>query len=264
MNLKSRLNINSLKYKFLLATISLVLLFAFLINFFWMVITTRYAEQSANSYINDILKSSNESFDVVLKDINNALSLLTVRNYDVVSILKKTSYTSESELLEDNRKMDSLLSTLTSNKYYLNGLMVWNSSGKFYENSSSISYDYIRSQTWYDSIINSHGEKLFIPLHYPNPYSVQQGTERYDGMVFSFARAILDGNSVIGYVIADIRYEVLNDVFNHKIKDKGMVCIVNREKDEFVFLPSNARRFPGFEPAEIIRVLKKADNFEGS
>ena len=265
---------NSIKYKFLLATFLFVVIFTIIILFFWYSTTKNDAELSAKAYMSEILGVSNNNLEVALKDINSIISVISVNSSDfsldssdnrnLSDILKDNVKRTELEQYQDNKDVSDLLTKLSLNKYYLNGITISNFEDKYYSAGITMLFKDIKSQPWYDEIKNSHGEKIFIPPHFYSIYNSDNSQDIYKDKVFSYAKAIISEGTVIGFVIADIRCEILNDIFNRNIKDKGYIYIADGDLNELIYTPP-ADNIPSLNnKAVLLNILKSTTGYKSN
>lgn len=257
----------SIKYKFLFSTFLFVAVFTIMLVYFWHSTTKKDAEISAISYMNEIFNVSNETLEVSLKDINSIISVLSLNTSDnkfLIDILKKDKSSSELEQYTDSKEITELLTKLSINKYYLNGIIVSNLNDIYFSTGITMPIDELKSQPWYNKIIHSHGEKIFIPPHPYSSFTSNVSTREYKDMVLSYAKAILDDGVVIGFVIADIRCELLTDIYKRNMKDNGYIFIADSRFKELIYSPTT-NSIPMFNnKSELTKILDKASQLNGS
>src|ERR1700730_7997493 len=83
--------LRSIKYKFLFSILIMFIVFLTLIIYEWYSITSKDAENTAISYVNEIFKLSNKNFENALQDINSVVINLTL-DPDVIDILTRKDY----------------------------------------------------------------------------------------------------------------------------------------------------------------------------
>lgn len=259
--------LNSIKFKFLFSTILFVIIFTVIIIYFWYSTAKKDAEVSAITYTSEMFDISNENLIVALKDINSIISVLSVNSsdeYSVFDVLRKNGKISESDQYQDDKRISDLLTKLSNNKYYLNGIMVSDLKGRYFKSGITMPYEDLITQPWYNTIINSHGEKVFIPPHIYDKYNTGGKQPGYRDMVFSYAKAIIDEGKIIGFVIADIKCEILTSIFNPIIKGTSYLYIADTNLKEVIYnAPSNNSPLLDDE-AGVADILNKANKPKGS
>jgi Cache domain. len=228
----------SLKYKFFIATLLLVIAFNLLTSFLWFLRSTEDAEKTAAINLSETLRISNENFNIALRDINYIVSMASI-NSDIIGILSKRSYDTNQEYIKDERKISDYLVGIYSNSYkqYLGSLMISDLKGRDYSLGLSISLGDIKKVPGYSDIIKADTDKVFLAPHY-NGFS-KAGTSDYDynSMVLSIARPILNNKTIVGIVVADIKCRILLDIFNINMKNNGTILVMNNNSGEVIFMP---------------------------
>lgn len=260
-------NINSIKYKFLLSTTILLFVFISITIYFWYTISTNNAQESATTYMNQLLDISNQNLEVAMKDINSIISILSAdypSNYEFHNILLKKEYASEREQFDDQLTMRNLLISLSNNKYYLNGLTIFNPDGQYFTSGITMSFDNLKTQSWYSQIIQSQGERVFIPPHHYNKNIVNKSKINSKDLVFSYAKAIISDNTIIGFIMADVRYDILSNIFDTtNITDKGYIFVADTKSNQLVFDPVS-KSAPQFDTNTLANILSNATQTKGS
>lgn len=230
----------------------------------WSIRTYKIEEKSAAAYISDILKISNDNFDSALRDIYSLLTLITFNN-DVRDILSKTEYTSDRDLIKDNRKITDIITGLYGYKYYLGALSVTDLNNREFNLGMSFSTaDLKKMPEYYNDIIHSSGEKVLLPPHlYGNITGAGSDTD-YSNMAISMARPVVDGGKVIGAAIAEIKCNVLMDIFNLNLKDDGTILIIDSRTGNFIFKPDTGKLKVKFDEEDYKRISEKFATKKGS
>lgn len=212
-------------------------IFMIITTYLWYLKTSSEAYESASTYVSEMLRVSNENFEVALRDINYIVSSSARKEEYVINILSKPldSYPSEYLLLQDNRKIQDYLSNLYSYKHYLKGMMISDLNGRSYINGDMASFKNIKSQEWYKNILDSDNQSIFIPPHSYQNVSQTDSDNSNNDKVISIVRPIFYSDQVIGFVLADLQFNILEDIYNINLKDKGSVSIINTETDQFIY-----------------------------
>lgn len=257
-------HLNSIRYKYLLSSVVLMVIFSILVISFWYRNTTSDAEKSAVTYISEVLRVCNENFEVALKDVNSILSAIANNNAELNYILKKGEYTSEAEIHSDNIKVEDFLNKISTYKYYLNGIFVFDLKDKYYKTGIFMPLNDLKLQPWYSEIVDLNADRLFIPPHLYDIWLTHTPEYGYKNMVLSFAKPIKDGDKKIGTAIADIRCEILYNIFNRELVNKGTVYIVDEKLENFIFLPDSADKLSQTDSVELLKMMRDIKNQEGN
>ena len=179
---------SSIQYKLILCFILSFLLFANISIYLWYHNSTKHAQNTSAAYMKQLMSVTNTNLEVALKDIQSILYTLSVNdinNAKLHTILQKSSYNSEKEQYQDEIIMQEFLSRMSNNKFYLNGLTVFNLNGQFYQNGVTMPFHQMRQQEWFSKILESNQSCVFIEPHYYNTLLNESSVNPYKNMVFS-------------------------------------------------------------------------------
>ncbi|WP_373231209.1 histidine kinase [Cohnella sp.] len=247
---------SSIKYKFVLVYLILTVVFSSTIIIFWDLRTKLEVESSANDYISDMLKISGDSLTVALKDIYALVSIASDDSF-VIDLVANDKELEGYAYLQQTRQVSKYLGNMFVYKHYLNDIMIADLDGQTYSNGNTISFDYLKEQSWFSKIANPSGEIAFIQPHYN---SSQTYVSSYsDDRVMSIARSVRDENQVLGFVIADVRSELLRDIFSSNMHDVNMLVAV-RSSGETVYHSLDS----GISSGEIAQLTQDMNDNEGN
>jgi two-component system, sensor histidine kinase YesM len=260
----------SIRYKFLLATLALILMFTFLTMYLWYSTTYENAEDMSLAYVNELVRVSTDNFEVVLRDANTIISSVVTNKGNIISVYSKkmTDYDSNGALLEDNRKVENYIQGLYSYKQYISGLMVTGLEGRSFTYGVVPSLEKLKAQSWYVDLINKEGNTVVIPPHelsLDNEAITDSDNIDYSKMAISIAKPILDisNNYVIGFAIVDIKGEILQDIFNFNLEKYGELMIIDKHSGNFIYKPE-LDKFPAeFSDGEIRSMFNNLDSSKG-
>ena len=132
-------------------------------------------ERSANNYISDMLKMSGDNLTVALKDIYALVSIAS--NDKFVGILEPGQELDGYHYLQQTRQASQYLGNMFVYKHYLKDIMIASLGGQTYSNGNTISFDYLKKQSWFADINNPSGEIAFIQPHYNSSASNAGSTQ---------------------------------------------------------------------------------------
>ena len=88
----------------------------------------------------------------------------------------------------------------------------------------------LQAQPWFQELIQSDRDLLFVPPHYYDPAGGYPGD-----LVFSIARKIQHQGQVIGIVAADIKCSLLEDMFNVQNVNGYSMLILDPDTESVIF-----------------------------
>lgn len=223
----------SIKTKLLGTTIIISLIMTISISTIWYSKTLENAKESAVNYVYSILKHSNDSLDDIMRDVNSIVTLLSIDG-DIQKALSIEEFSSNIELLKYERDVTDILYRMSSFRSNLRGIMVANFEGRFYEFGTTMLYEDIIKQTWFDDIFLT-SDKTIIPPHYYKQNNIE--TKSDINKVISIARPLYDKEKVnlLGFIIADIRNGVLQNTFDMNLENNPSIFILDNKTNEIIF-----------------------------
>lgn len=225
----------SIKYKFLIANLTLIVILCSVIISLWNIRTARDTRAFASEYINEMLRISNDNLEVSLKDIYGLLSIASIDS-EIIQTLANPLRTDQ-EYVQADRKMRTYIAELFTYKHYLNDIIIAGNNKNMFSLGNSVSFDFLANQTWYGKLWNKEGETVLIPPHYTIKDPVT--SPFHDDKVISVAKPVSKDNEVVGFVMADVRMQLLSDIFSSNLKDEVNMVVADREGN-IVFKPQES------------------------
>ena len=256
------LDLHSIKYKYLFATFALFSVFAFATGSVWYTNLTNEAKVQTMDNISSIVQNSNNSFESYMKDIDNVAALLTTHssNYlttSMINLLSSDNSMSEKQLYQSRLEASDFLISLCSFKKYLYGLTVADLSGNTMTYGVTTSYTQMKKMAWYQQVtMLTHNGPVFI-----SPYYVD-ADKNENSKVFSIARPVLQGNTEIGFILAEINCSVLNDTFNAKGLDGMSIVVTDQNSKQFVYKSTGTPN--AFNTDTLTQISSKINARDGS
>jgi len=232
----------SIRYKFLICTVLLMLTFMVLTAYLWYWKTSNDAADSSAAYVSEMLRIFNENFEVALRDINYVVSSASVEDENVRNILENSleGYASDYELLQDTRKIQGYLTSSASYKHYLAGIMASSLSGHCFTIGDMPDFDTATAQDWFKSLPYEKNRSMFIAPHAYNT-GTNSGSYRKYEEVFSIVRPIFISGKVNGFILADIKASLLQNIYDINLKGMGTVTVFDTNTDTLIYHSDNSK-----------------------
>lgn len=256
------LNLHSIKYKYLFATFALFSVFAFATGSVWYTNLTNEAKSQTTDSISSIVQNSNNSFESYMKDIDNIAALLTTHssNYlttSMINLLSSDNGMSKEQFYQSRLEASDFLISLCSFKKYLYGLTVADLGGNTMTYGVTTSYTQMKKMAWYQQVTTlTQNGPVFI-----SPYYVD-ADQNENSKVFSIARPVLQGNTEIGFILAEINCGVLNDTFNAKGLDGMSIVVTDQNSKQFVYKSTGTPN--AFNTDTLTQISSKINARDGS
>lgn len=235
---------SGIKYKYLLATFSLLSAFAFVTDFAWYTNLTEEAEKQTESSISTIVQNSNRSFESYTKEIDDVAALLTTHssNYlttSMINLLSPNNNLSQEQLYQSRVEAGDFLISLCSFKKYLTGLTASDLNGNTMTYGITTSGRQLQKMPWYRQITGqSENRPVFIPPYYIN-------NQKEDGdKAFAISRPVMEGNREIGFILAEVNCDIFSDTFNTGALSGMSLVVLDGSLMQTVYeSPGNSRAF---------------------
>lgn len=255
---------NSIKHKFLFATIILFITFILFTTYIWYSNSSKEAEKNATEYITSMMQVSNDNLETNLKDINNIVQLLTINSdtyisTNIINILNGNKKISAIDTLKYRREAEDFMISLCHFKHYLYGVTVSDLEGNSLDYGIVMPFHELKLQEWYSTLINAKGETVIIPPHPSNNWYTSEGDK-----VLSIGKPIINDDEVIGFVIAHIKNKILSDMFSTYVPDNEMTFIIDNNSSEFIFKSEYEEPILNFNESKLRKLNSKFKSDSGS
>lgn len=255
----------SIKYKYLIFTFISFALFLSSYTYFWYSKTSDESEKASTQYITELLYRSNENFELAMNDVNILLNAAETESK--VRDLLLADYSTDFQYQKNNEEMQQYLIYLFGYRSNINGMTITH---KFRPDSPLTTYpdftfglttpvDDMKKSDWYNDIINSGEDTLFILPHNTDINAKKNPPGIYTNMVMSVAKNLFYGNTYLGTIITDVRCKYLLDYFQVNLGEQSTVFVYDGKSGEFVLRPPQENLLPDFNETEFkenIRTLK--------
>lgn len=224
-----------IRFKFLSGISILLLTFFFCTIYTWYSNLSDEAATTSADNIMSMMKTSDNNLEITLKDIDNVVTLLSVDTNTAVSsyigsLMSRENSLSQKDFFSYKLAIQDFMISLCNFKHYLNGVTVSSLNGTTVTYGIVPAYNDIRQQPWYHEIISYTDTPLFIPPHNENPWLQSDGNQ-----VLSIARPVVRGSKVTGFVLADIKQDILTDMFNINSQSNTSIYVLDNDSNDFIF-----------------------------
>lgn len=244
-----RINHFSLKSKIIAALFLFIFVLTAIITQLWNATVSKGVESSTSNNMVNLMRISNENLDVALRDIDH-LTLMIAANRDIIiNAFAKENYESPADYVDDNRKIEGLIANAFHFKKYLIGLTASNLKGRSFSIGDTVRFDVFKEQEWFPSF-HSKGKRMLL------------GPVIYEGkQLISLVRPIMKDNEVIGFAKADIRFDLLLNLFRVNLTNDASIMIVDQSND-WVLKPEG--HFDAMNSDELEAIRSQITNKSGT
>ncbi|GGH28822.1 cache domain-containing sensor histidine kinase [Paenibacillus segetis] len=252
--------VHSLQFKLMCVTLTLFCLFATVTTYSWSNSLTKQATTTSVNNLYSMLQISNSNFETALKDIDRVTALISSNfgnnlNSRIFNYLMNKE-TEDATLLQYRREAEDYIISLCNFKSYLNGLAVYDLDGNSLAYGPTMDGRRVLNQDWYQELMNSDKDVLFIPPHYYSPYTTQDSD-----LVFSIARPIRYHGELIGLVVADIKCSLLQDMFDIENINDYSLLVLDEETGTPIFPAGSAANL--LNETELRSLMDKSSTSDG-
>lgn len=207
-----------------------MLIFMASTSYLWYSKTSQEAFSSARLYLNEMLRVSNENLNIALKDVNYLVSSAARNDVAIKSVLEKKTqdYTSSYERLLDDRKIQDYLSTVFVYRSSLKGIMISDLENRSFAVGDMPSLKSVKDCGWYMELSSTPNESIFVPPH-------GYGSENEDDKVISIIRPIFSAGKVIGFVLADLKYSFLKQIYDINLRGEATILTLDNKSNQLIF-----------------------------
>lgn len=258
-----RARLNSIKFKLSAIILLLFITFMSVTVYMWYANSTADAERQAGQATAAMINVSSDNLETTLRDIDKIVALLSVDTGEYMNALvrkyiEQYDTMDKVELIQTERTIQDYLVNVSMFKHYLTGVTLSDLDGHTIEYGVTTPFAALRSLPSYGELTGAGGEAILFPPH-ANP-RLSSSADVRKGKVITIARPVRSGGQTIGFVAADVDYEVVEDLFATNIRNSGNVLIFNTVTGQLVLdQPS-----PGLPAADLARLVSRLETDGGS
>lgn len=221
-------------------TLILFVIFCLASTYSWYKNFTKQATETAVDNISSLMETLSHNFELTLKDIDYVTALISNKvttniNGCVIDYLL-TQESDSATLIKNRHKVQDYLSSMCSFKSYLQGMGIYDFNGRTVSFGITTPASEIKDQPWFDMVKKGDYDILFVPPHtYARKMNLPEKSQ-----VFSIIRPILYKGKAIGFVSADIKSELLDDMFNINNINGYTIYLVDNATGEIIYKPEKA------------------------
>ncbi|MDI4649985.1 cache domain-containing sensor histidine kinase [Cohnella hashimotonis] len=258
-----RTRLNSIKFKLSAAILLLFVTFMSVTVYMWYANSTADAERQAGQAAAAMINVSSDNLETSLRDIDKIVALLSVdtgeyMNDLVRKYIEQYDTMDKVELIHIEREIQDYLVNVSMFKHYLTGVTLSDLEGHTIEYGVTTPFDALRSQPSFGELTGMENEALLLPPHL-NP-RLGSSADPQKGKVITIARPIRSGGRAIGFVAADVDYEIVEDLFATNIRNAGRMLIFNTRTGQPVLEQPDL----GLAPSDLERLVSRPDADGGS
>lgn len=215
----------------------LILISCSVISYLWYAKFTGSTAHTIKSHTIQNIKEANQNFELMLKDMDFISSIISLNQLTINNALSvDPASRSEYEQLLADRKVNDLLNSFVSYKYYISNILVAGENGKTYAASGTAftSPQAFRTQPWYVDMVAKRGDKIFLGTHDLEDLDALSPMRTRN--VISIIRAIMNGSEYLGFVNVDVEYTAVDKVFGPAVSPDTKLLLVDGN-NRIVFHP---------------------------
>jgi two-component system sensor histidine kinase YesM len=255
--LRFSLRITSIRYKYILSTTALFLVFVFSLLFVWYTSLRDEAQKQATTSIRSIMTVSSNSFENYVRSISEIEALLTTHssNYltsNMIELLNPENHMSSAQRFQCTEEASDFLVSLCSFKQYLTGLTVTDLKGNTMTYGITTRFDRMRTMPWYESVsTRTNSDLIFIP-----PYEQYTPGDLRNGKVFAIARPIISQGKEIGFIYAEISCNSFSGAYTTSGLDGMSLYIADMNFENLIYTSDTSGNRSGQVSLDILRTYQ--------
>jgi len=107
------------------------------ITVLWYTKSSQTSLQLTRNSAFEIIKSTNDNFELTLKDVDYLSTVISLNRPNVIDVLSQSPNDEDYDKLMMDRKLDDFIESLYGYKFYISGILVCGENGKRYAMGSS-------------------------------------------------------------------------------------------------------------------------------
>lgn len=252
--------IKSIRSKIFLSFSLIFILSLGTVSLLWYQQSTQATTKLVKNYTYELIKEANENFELTLKDIDYLSTVISLNQPNVIDVLANPSSGTSYEQLLLDRRLNDFIASLYGYKYYISSILIVGRNGKSYSQGTTLSAEEVRRQPWYHDLIHNRTNRIFLKTH----SFIHAGQAAFfpSQNVISVARAIKYDNEVLGVVVIDFRYDIVQKTFSTKIPHQSTLFVID-QNGAFVYHPDNLRLNSSIQHTVFRKLLSQIRGGEG-
>jgi len=253
----SLLNIKkSIQAKIFIAFITVSILVLLINTFVWYINSSNIIINNSNKYEVDNISRSNESLEILLKDIDNTVTIITYKNPYVIDYMKGSADASDYDSFQVMYKFTEFLQSLYITKAYTPSIAVVRiDGGKVLAGRRPIIFDNIPERPWFKKVLDAKGNRIIIK-HDPSEFDIKNTTDNEP--TISIGRAVMEDDRPLGIATVDIDYSILRKYFNLHITEGSSVFIID-EQGDFIYNSNRDSKMVNIKDSNLNTVFMNYD-----
>lgn len=226
---------NSMQFELILKiSIAFILVILGVSSFIIMYMSSQYNTnilQNMNQNIENLVRTTDYYFD----DVKTPMVMLS-RNTSVAKSVKNYHNMNNKEKLDNIKELEAFVQNIVTFKSFINDIIIVGNNEYLYNIYSDNPDKYLKNYDFLASDYFKEAVEGNIRLYYQG----QHETDYYsypqkDQLVYSVILPIRNGNVKVGYVMCDLKADVLNDGFMNLTENNNSKMLIQDEMGNIIF-----------------------------
>ena len=223
----------------ILAIMLILLLFFCAVNTFaWYRSFTREAIETAQTHLDSLIETLNETFDENLREIDYTTAFISNKvhssqNNCIVQFL--TAQEANVRFLSFQQARNYLFNRCNF-KAYISGISIYGFDGRVCTYGITTPYDDVSQTEWFSQIQSGKEDVIYLA---PHAYTSKRPSP-HSSYVFSIVRPVFNNGTIIGVIKADVKSSLLETIFDIQEMQGYVLYVFDQDTGEAIYVPKKS------------------------
>ncbi|WP_248925959.1 cache domain-containing sensor histidine kinase [Paenibacillus hamazuiensis] len=205
-------------------------------------------KQNTKGYVLDSLRHADKNLNVFFEDVDHIGSVIVTNKPNVIDELLSPNYEVSYDWFLERKRTEDFLQSLIAYKSFIKRIAVVGENGKIVYTGTPYMDKSLLNRPLIDKIINADGQKVLIK---------QTAGETGQADTITFGRSIRYNRQVIGVVMIDIDYNVIEHAYDIKTSQGGFVYVID-SNGQFIYNSSSSFPYDNVNGTFLESIYQKA------
>lgn len=177
--------------------------------------SARTIQKNAINYFYDSIRGADENLNSIMEDMTRISVAVSINKENVIDMINNNNYPVSYEWFQDKKRIENFMSSLKTNKNYIDRIIVVDLRGKTYSTGDTVINSSIVKEPWVEKVISSNRNQVLFDVFYSKSIIL--------------ARPILYDNKPIGIVMVELNTRAIESTYYIEALKDSIIFIVNEQ-----------------------------------
>lgn len=265
---------NSLQFELILKISIFFILFVIGVSSAVLIFTTNEYNKIIMENMSANMENVVDSIDYYFEDVKTPMVMMA-RNDNIIKAMKGYGSMTNREKLNTTNELKDFVQNITTFKSFINDIIIVGNNGYLYNIYNENTDKYLGSYNFATSVYLREAKEGPVRLYYVGEHPTDYYIHPPEGeTVYSAALVVRSMTNRIGYIICDIKGDVINGILKNNLKEGSAKILVTDEKGRLIYEEGNEeieadgvleeaerRKTRGYDNKNLMEILLARDNY---